>query len=80
VKIHPILDWDQEQVEDYLKQYELPRHPLYDEGYKSIGDVHSTLPVVEGQDERSGRLLGAKKECGMHLSAEQNTSLSASSL
>jgi phosphoadenosine phosphosulfate reductase len=80
VKIHPILDWDSAQVEQYLYAHDLPRHPLYAEGYKSIGDVHSTLPVVEGQDERAGRLLGAKKECGLHLSAEENTSLGASGL
>jgi phosphoadenosine phosphosulfate reductase len=80
VKIHPILDWSSEEIERYLNAHDLPRHPLYHEGYKSIGDVHSTLPVVDGQDERAGRLLGAKKECGLHLSAEENTSLTASSL
>ena len=80
VKIHPILDWTSRQVDDYLSEHRLPRHPLYFQGYKSIGDVHSTLPVVDGQDERAGRLLGAKKECGLHLSAEENTSLSASNL
>ncbi len=80
VKIHPILDWSGEQIEAYLQEHDLPRHPLYAQGYKSIGDVHSTLPVIEGQDERAGRLLGAKKECGLHLSAEENTSLSASNL
>lgn len=80
VKVHPILDWDNAQVETYLKTHDLPRHPLYYEGYKSIGDIHSTLPVVDGQDSRAGRLLGSKKECGLHLSAEENTSLSASGL
>jgi len=80
VKIHPILDWDNERIDNYLKEYDLPRHPLYAQGYKSIGDVHSTLPVVEGQDDRAGRLLGAKKECGLHVSAEENTSWSASGL
>lgn len=80
VKVHPILDWDNAQVENYLQTHNLPRHPLYYQGYKSIGDVHSTLPVVEGQDARAGRLLGSKKECGLHLSAEENTSLSASNL
>lgn len=80
VKIHPILDWSRDQVEDYLKTYDLPRHPLWAEGYRSIGDWHSTIPVAPGEDERSGRFLGATKECGLHLSAEENTSFSASSL
>lgn len=80
VKIHPILDWDTAQINDYLNEHDLPRHPLYEQGYKSIGDVHSTLPVVDGQDDRAGRLLGAKKECGLHVSAEENTSWSASGL
>jgi phosphoadenosine phosphosulfate reductase len=80
VKIHPILDWTKDQVEDYFKAHDLPRHPLYDQGYKSIGDWHSTVPVAPGEDDRSGRFLGTKKECGLHLSAEQNTSFSSSGL
>jgi phosphoadenosine phosphosulfate reductase len=80
VKIHPILDWSKEQVEDYFRTHKLPRHPLYEQGYKSIGDWHSTIPVAPGEDDRAGRFLGAKKECGLHLSAEQNTSFSSSGL
>jgi len=80
VKIHPILDWSKDQVEDYFRTHDLPRHPLYEQGYKSIGDWHSTIPVAPGQDDRAGRFLGAKKECGLHLSAEQNTSFSSSGL
>lgn len=80
VKIHPILDWTREQVDDYLKTHDLPRHPLYAEGYRSLGDVHSTIPVNPGDDERSGRFLGAKSECGLHLSAEENSSFGASGL
>jgi phosphoadenosine phosphosulfate reductase len=79
-KVHPILDWDRERVEAYFEEHDLPRHPLYLEGYRSIGDTHSTIPVGPGDDERAGRFLGAKKECGLHLSAEENTSLSASGL
>jgi len=80
VKIHPILDWSKEQIEDYFSTHDLPRHPLYAQGYKSIGDWHSTIPVAPGEDDRAGRFLGAKKECGLHLSAEQNTSFSSSGL
>lgn len=80
VKIHPILDWSKDQIEDYFRTHDLPRHPLYDQGYKSIGDWHSTIPVAAGEDDRAGRFLGAKKECGLHLSADQNTSFSSSGL
>jgi phosphoadenosine phosphosulfate reductase len=80
MKVHPILGWDKQQVESYFEEHDLPRHPLYAKGYRSIGDVHSTLPVSADDDDRAGRFLGAKKECGLHLSAEENTSLSSSGL
>jgi phosphoadenosine phosphosulfate reductase len=80
IKLHPILDWDRDRVEAYFAEHRLPRHPLVKEGYVSIGDVHSTIPIADGQDERAGRFLGVKRECGLHLSAEQNTSLSSSGL
>src|SRR5690606_5064688 len=70
VKIHPILNWTRKQVDEYISAHELPKHPLVAQGYRSIGDIHSTIPVLPGDDERSGRLLGTKKECGLHLSAE----------
>lgn len=45
---------------DYLKKYSLPYHPLHDQGFPSIGDVQTTLPVprekwFEYAGERSGR-------------------------
>lgn len=80
VKIHPILDWSKDRIEDYFRTHDLPRHPLYEQGYKSIGDWHSTIPVAPGEDDRAGRFLGSKKECGLHLSADQNTSFSSSGL
>jgi len=80
MKVHPILHWGRTELEDYFREHHLPRHPLYAEGYRSIGDVHSTIPVGPEDDDRAGRFLGTKKECGLHLSAEENTSLSASGL
>ncbi|HEY8432149.1 MAG TPA: phosphoadenylyl-sulfate reductase [Sandaracinaceae bacterium] len=66
-KIHPILDWTKDDVERYMDEHDLPYHPLYAWGYKSIGDVHSTVPVEPGEDDRAGRRLGEKRECGIHL-------------
>ncbi len=80
LKVHPILDWGKEQVDEYLSRHALPRHPLYSQGYRSIGDWHSTSPVAPDEDDRAGRLLGVKKECGLHLTSEENSSLSSSGL
>jgi phosphoadenosine phosphosulfate reductase len=81
-KLHPILHWSIDQVEAYMKEHDLPFHPLYAEGYRSIGDWHSTLPTTDDMDPRDGRILGEKRECGIHLplSAEENASLKSSGL
>lgn len=66
-KIHPILSFSEEDVFQYMRKNDLPYHPLYKRGYRSIGDAHSTFPTKEGEDARSGRRLGAHSECGIHL-------------
>ena len=66
-QVYPILTWSQKDVHGYLKEHGLPYHPLYEKGYKSIGDSHSTNPIGEGQHERAGRFMGLKQECGLHL-------------
>jgi phosphoadenosine phosphosulfate reductase len=82
IKVHPILDWTREEVEAYMEEHELPYHPLYSWGYKSIGDVHSTVPVAPDEDDRAGRSLGEKNECGIHLprSADEEASRKSSGL
>ncbi len=80
-KVHPILDWSKDDVEAYMEEHELPLHPLYVWGYKSIGDTHSTVPVEPDEDDRAGRRLGEKRECGIHLgSLEQEASRKSSGL
>jgi phosphoadenosine phosphosulfate reductase len=71
-KVHPILGWDQERIHRYLRSHDLPYHPLYRRGYRSIGDVHSTFPTQAGEDARAGRRLGAHSECGIHLPRPNN--------
>ena len=51
IKVHPIVDWDNRQVQQYLKQADLPYHPLWEQGYLSIGDWHSSRPVTAEVDE-----------------------------
>ena len=82
-KVHPILDWTREDVDAYFDLYDLPFHPLYAWGYRSIGDVHSTVPVDPSEtDDRAGRRLGEQRECGIHLprSPEEEASLKSSGL
>jgi phosphoadenosine phosphosulfate reductase len=81
-KVHPILAWSKEDLRRYMVMHDLPYHPLFQYGYRSIGDVHSTVPTTLGQDERDGRMLGAKKECGIHLprTPEEDASLKSSGL
>ncbi|KAK6455336.1 Phosphoadenosine phosphosulfate reductase [Scheffersomyces xylosifermentans] len=67
IKVNPLCNWDFKQVKEYVDQNKVPYNELLDLGYKSIGDWHSTVPVAEGEDERSGRWKGkAKTECGIH--------------
>lgn len=68
-KIHPIADWDNKRVHQYLTKYELPYHPLWDEGYVSVGDWHSTTKLLDGMKEEDTRFGGQKRECGLHESS-----------
>lgn len=53
--IHPILEWTNEQVEEYIKEHKIPIHPLHAQSYPSIGCACCTTPVAPGEDERAGR-------------------------
>jgi phosphoadenosine phosphosulfate reductase len=67
VKINPLANWSFGQVQAYIKDHGVPYNELLDRGYKSIGDWHSTQPVQDNEDERSGRWKGQQKtECGIH--------------
>ncbi|KAI9172289.1 Phosphoadenosine phosphosulfate reductase [Paramyrothecium foliicola] len=67
VKINPLAAWSFKQVKEYIDENNVPYNALLDQGYKSVGDWHSTSPVKEGEDERAGRWKGrAKTECGIH--------------
>ncbi len=82
-KILPILHWTAKDVYYYLKEYDLPYHPLFDQGYVTVGDWHSSRPLMSSDDhERDTRFHGIKQECGLHLplTAEQEQSLGSSAL
>ena len=67
LKINPIVDWTDEDVNNFIHDHDLIIHPLTTQGYPSIGCATCTLPVAEGEDPRSGRWAGSNKtECGLH--------------
>ena len=65
-KVHPIADWTDRDVGRYLRKHRLPYHPLWAQGYVSIGDRHSTRPIHEVGSLDETRFLGLKRECGLH--------------
>lgn len=66
VKVHPIIDWSNKDVYEYLQKHDLPYHPLWEEGYVSVGDWHSTSKLVDAGSEEATRFGGVKRECGLH--------------
>ena len=66
-KISPLADWTDRDVWVYLKKHGLPYHPLWDEGYVSIGDFHTTSRWEPGMREEDTRFFGLKRECGIHV-------------
>jgi phosphoadenosine phosphosulfate reductase len=67
IKIQPIIDWTDRMVWQYLKKHDLPYHPLWEQGYVSIGDVHTTRPLTADLTEEQTRFFGLKRECGLHI-------------
>ncbi|MDR1191182.1 MAG: phosphoadenylyl-sulfate reductase [Verrucomicrobiales bacterium] len=65
-KIHPIIELTNKQVHDYLTAHDLPYHPLWEQGYVSVGDTHTTVKWEPGMTEEQTRFFGLKRECGLH--------------
>jgi phosphoadenosine phosphosulfate reductase len=65
-KVAPLADWSDRDVYEYLQAHGLPYHPLWEEGYVSIGDVHTTRSLLEAGSEEETRFFGLKRECGLH--------------
>ena len=82
-KVHPILHWNSRDIYQYLIDHNLPYHPYFDKGYVSVGDWHSSRPMMAGdKSERDSRFHGLKQECGLHLplTPEAAQSLDSSTL
>ena len=68
IKVNPLAHWRPGDVQEYMLENRLPRHPLVAQGYPSIGCAPCTSRVTDGEDPRAGRWRGRDKtECGIHL-------------
>jgi phosphoadenosine phosphosulfate reductase len=73
VKLNPLAEWTKDEVWDYVRENDVPYHPLYDQGYTSIGCAPCTRAIRPGEADRAGRWwweTNAPKECGIHCSIE----------
>jgi len=73
----PILKWSKEEKTKFKNNTGLPQHPLEAQGYKTVGDAHSSRAAQEGEDERASRFGGKVQECGLHTSTVSLTSVTA---
>jgi len=65
-KLHPLADWTDRDIGQYLSRHHLPYHPLWEQGYVSIGDCHTSRRWEPGMDAEDTRFFGLKRECGLH--------------
>lgn len=66
IKVHPIVDWTDGEIGQYLVANGLPYHPLWGEGYVSIGDWHTSRKLIDGMTAEETRFFGLKRECGLN--------------
>jgi phosphoadenosine phosphosulfate reductase len=70
LKYNPLLDWSDEELNDFIRQHNVPYNPLHDRGFVSIGCAPCTRAIKPGEDFRAGRWWwedSSKKECGLHV-------------
>ncbi len=68
IKVNPLAHWGMQDLQDYMTENRLPRHPLVAKGYPSIGCQPCTTRVNDGEDPRAGRWRNLdKEECGIHF-------------
>jgi phosphoadenosine phosphosulfate reductase len=65
--LRPLLAWTSRDVFYYMQEHGLPQHPLFDQGYSTVGDWHSSGPDDGDISGRATRFGGLKQECGIHL-------------
>jgi phosphoadenosine phosphosulfate reductase len=75
VKVLPIVDWSDRDLHRYLEANGLPYNPLWEQGYVSVGDVHTSRPLTADLTPEQTRFYGLKRECGLHESRADGASV-----
>lgn len=65
--LRPLLEWSRRDLYYYIERHGLPQHPLFEKGYSTVGDWHSSGPDDGSASGRDTRFGGLKQECGIHL-------------
>jgi len=71
LSIRPLLGWSQKDIFYYMQEKNLPQHPLFFQGYSTVGDWHSSSAESSNSKGRSTRFGGIKQECGLHVNDYQ---------
>ncbi len=71
IKVLPFFDWTEHEIDSYIQEHDIPLHPLYARGYKTIGcQLPCSTPAIEGEPARAGRWRWEQesvRECALHL-------------
>tara|TARA_B100000579_G_scaffold35992_1_gene25208 strand:- start:42 stop:812 length:771 start_codon:yes stop_codon:yes gene_type:complete len=65
--LRPLLNWTKKDIFYYMDKNKLPQHPLFEKGYSTVGDWHSSGAETSTNKDRSTRFGGLSEECGIHL-------------
>ncbi len=68
--LRPLLTWTKKDIYYYMEKYDLPQHPLFEKGYSTVGDWHSSEADNSKSQGRSTRFGGLSEECGIHLNTK----------
>ena len=66
LSLRPLLGWSNKDIYYYMQENNLPQHPLFEKGYSTVGDWHSSSPETKSNKGRQTRFKGIKEECGLH--------------
>nr|WP_320668361.1 phosphoadenylyl-sulfate reductase [Prochlorococcus sp. MIT 1307] len=67
LSLRPLLELSQKDIFYYMQENSLPQHPLFEKGYSTVGDWHSSSPEGNKTQGRDTRFGGLKQECGIHV-------------
>ncbi len=67
ISLRPLIEWTHKDVFYYMQENNLPQHPLFEKGYSTVGDWHSSSPDGNDKQGRQTRFGGLKQECGIHV-------------